>query len=767
MLRVVRVNDVAANVGNQVRLDSGALLTLNADGSFDYDPNAQFEALKTGEVETDSFEYTIRGKSISSDTATVTVSITGTDTDAQDNYRINLALLDGRNGFVLNGIDSFDSSGYSISGAGDVNGDGFDDLIIGARGADPNGTSSGESYVVFGSDAGFDAAFELSSLDGRNGFVLNGIDSFDSSGYSVSGAGDVNGDGFDDLIIGARGADPNGDFSGQSYVVFGSDAGFDAALELSSLDGHNGFALNGIDADDESPSSVSGAGDVNGDGFDDLIVGVYMADPSGESYVVFGSNAGFDAAIELSSLDGSNGFILNGIDSFDNSGFSVSGAGDVNGDGFDDLIIGAPRGNSNGYSSGESYVMFGSNAGFDAAIELDNLDGSNGFVLNGVDAHDFSGSSVSGAGDVNGDGFDDLVIGASGAGPSRDGSGESYVVFGSDEGFSAVFELSNLDGSNGFALTGIDAGDYSGISVSGAGDINGDGFDDLIIGARRADLNSDFLGESYVVFGTDTGFDAVIKLSGLDGSNGFVLNGVGLGDYFGTSVSSAGDINGDGFDDLIIGAFGADPNGYSSGQSYVVFGAASDVPLPPSIPIGTGGDDTLITGRGRNTLFGLAGNDLLDGGNGRDGLFGGDDSDILIGGKGNDSLFGEQGFDTLDGGDGRDVLEGGNGKDSLLGGKGNDILLGGVGKDTLIGGQGNDVLTGGRGRDTFVLALGDGTDLITDFSAQDRIGLAGGLGIGQLSFAGNNIIATDTNEVLATLTGVDTTSLNSNQFVLI
>ncbi len=143
-----------------------------------------------------------------------------------------------------------DLSGRSVSGAGDINGDGIDDLIIGACGADPNGSASGESYVVFGRDTGFDAALELSELDGSNGFVINGIRRDDRSGVSVSGAGDINGDGIDDLIIGAPGAGLSGSASGESYVVFGRDTGFDAALELSELDGSNGFVLNGIDEGD-------------------------------------------------------------------------------------------------------------------------------------------------------------------------------------------------------------------------------------------------------------------------------------------------------------------------------------------------------------------------------------------------------------------------------------------------------------------------------------------------------------------------------------
>ena len=124
---------------------------------------------------------------------------------------INLADLDGSNGFVINGIDAADQSGISVSAAGDVNGDGIDDFIIGANLADPNGNSNtGENYVVFGSDTGFGASLELSTLDGTNGFVINGIDANDDNGRSVSAAGDVNGDGIDDIIIGAEDADPNG-----------------------------------------------------------------------------------------------------------------------------------------------------------------------------------------------------------------------------------------------------------------------------------------------------------------------------------------------------------------------------------------------------------------------------------------------------------------------------------------------------------------------------------------------------------------------------
>ena len=160
--------------------------------------------------------------------------------------------------------------------------------------------------------AQFPASFELSALDGTNGFVINGIDANDYSGASVSDAGDVNGDGVDDVIIGSR---------RESYVVFGNNSGFPSSLDLSTLDGTNGFVIN-------SGGSISGAGDVNGDGIDDLIIST-----NGKSYVVFGNNSGFPSSLDLSTLDGTNGFVMT------NSGFRVRGAGDVNGDGFDDVII--------------------------------------------------------------------------------------------------------------------------------------------------------------------------------------------------------------------------------------------------------------------------------------------------------------------------------------------------------------------------------------------------------------------------------------------
>lgn len=147
--------------------------------------------------------------------------------------------------------------------------------------------------------------------------------------------------------------------------------------------------------------------------------------------MVFGTTAGFPGAIEVSQLDGGNGFRIDGVSGLDRAGFAVHGAGDVNGDGIDDILIGAVNADPNGYASGAGYVVFGRSTGFTSTLQLAALDGSSGFAIQGQSANDNAGSSVGAAGDVNGDGIDDIIVGAPGSDANGYGSGASYVIFGS------------------------------------------------------------------------------------------------------------------------------------------------------------------------------------------------------------------------------------------------------------------------------------------------------------------------------------------------
>jgi hypothetical protein len=349
---------------------------------------------------------------------------------------VDLAAL-GANGFRIDGAigDDFpdgvfgDQLGRAVAGAGDVNGDGLADVVIGTEEANQR---NGRAWVVFGSAS--NAPVDVGAL-GDRGFAIEGTGwAGGFLGASVAGAGDVDRDGLSDILIGAPYASPNGRVaSGTVYVVFGKASA--GTVDTAALD-TQGFRIDGAADDDALGESVSAAGDVNGDGFEDLIVGrnVFHTDARlASAYVVFGRTS--PRTVDLATLD-TQGFRIDGTANGDDElGRSVAGAGDVDGDGLADVIVGAPnRGRTDDlYPPGSAYVVFGkvSTATVDLTVPSPawvRMDGGIGTL----DADgDQAGVSVAGAGDVDRDGVADVIVGA----PFTDGldrvnAGAAYVVYG-------------------------------------------------------------------------------------------------------------------------------------------------------------------------------------------------------------------------------------------------------------------------------------------------------------------------------------------------
>ncbi len=630
-------------------------------------------------------------------------------------------------------------------------------------------TVDGTAQTVTVAISGSTDVVSLSSItSGTGGFVINGAGLNNYSGYSVSNAGDVNGDGYDDLIIGT-GTFAGTSNTGMSYVVFGGSA--KTAIELSALGttgDTNGFIINGA-ASAMSGWSVSGAGDVNGDGLADLIVGAKgTGAPTGTGYVVFGKTS--NTTVALSSL-GSGGFVMNGKDASGAVGYSVSAAGDVNGDGLADLIVGAPYTGGTGPAAGKgyTYVVFGTTSS--SAISLSSITGgAGGFKITGACTADNSGYSVSAAGDVNGDGYADLIVGAPNADSSGVvSSGSSYVIFGGST--SGDVTLSSALASGGFAINGTGASSYSGWSVSAAGDVNGDGLADVIVGAKGSNSSA---GASYVVFGKST--TAAVSLATVASatpSGGFVIYGQSASDESGLSVSNAGDLNGDGLSDLLVGAHYADPTtGTNAGRTYVVYGkTASTAVYLSAIAAGTGG--FVINGQCASDESGIsvsAGGDI----NG-DGM-----ADLIVGANNADPTSGSNAgrtyviFGSTSGalGVGTAVDWVGTSADETRTSTGSQTLVGGAGNDTLTSSAstGADVLYGGQGNDTFVVTAAMVTALQSNFGAGGNITqlarIDGGTGVDILQLAGGTASAgVSLNLTAIKNAGVDSSRLESIEVI--
>ena len=443
---------------------------------------------------------------------------------------------------------------------------------------DPSGSSCSLAPRLIGSDLANTIAVGEVPGDGFGGSVtLVGDDSPSGSdlgsfyGSYATSAGDVNGDGFDDQIVNTYSSE-NGIYASSTYVVFGTGSDTSSPADFTSLDGQNGFSI-ATETSDIYGVSVGPAGDINGDGFADLVVNSYGYGGANAPYIVFGKGGGFAASVDGSDLDGNNGFAIDMSSLASDDSWSLAAPRDINGDGFADLQIDVGHYGGDGSYSETVYTLYGSADGFSGKIDLASLDGTVVWQseVDGSGGDQTAGNSgwyATSAGDVNGDGFDDQIVNTY---SYENGiyASSTYVVFGTASGLSSPADFTSLDGQNGFSIA-TETSDIYGVSVGPAGDINGDGFADLVV-------NSYGYGGAnapYIVFGKGGGFAASVDGSDLDGNNGFAIDMSSLASDDSWSLAAPGDINGDGFADLQIdvGHYGGD--GSYSETVYTLYGSA-------------------------------------------------------------------------------------------------------------------------------------------------------------------------------------------------
>ncbi len=452
------------------------------------------------------------------------------DKDAQ--YPVTVDPLSSTPSWSAEGDQEWGYFGWSVSDAGDVNGDGYSDVIIGAPSFDNGQSDEGRAFVYNGSANGLSPIANWTAESNRE---------FAYFGFSVSKAGDVNGDGYSDVIVGSYGFANGQTEEGKVYVYQGSASGLSVAANWNA-ESDQSYAHFG--------RSVSTAGDVNDDGYNDVIVGAFLYDndqtDEGRIFVYHGSPAG---------LSETANWIADSDQSGSEFGLNVSCAGDVNKDGYSDVVIGAPGYDNGEENEGRAFVYHGTISGLNTTAD---------WTAESNQENSHFGFSVSSAGDVNYDGYYDVIIGAYLFDNGETDEGRAFVYLGSSYGLSA---------SANWAAESDQANAYFGTSVSTAGDLNVDGYSDVIIGSFLYDNGETNEGRVFVYYGSYSGLS--------DESNYWTAESNLSDSYFGYSVSSAGDVNKDGFSDLLIGAYHFTNGQLAEGKAFVYYGSTNQISLHP------------------------------------------------------------------------------------------------------------------------------------------------------------------------------------------
>jgi len=427
--------------------------------------------------------------------------------------------------------------GNAVGGAGDVNGDGYADVIVGAREYDNGQTNEGRAFVYHGSPSGLSITPD---------WTAEGNQTSANFGVCVRTAGDVNGDGYDDVIIGAHRCDGTYKEGGRAYVYHGSATGLSTTSDWTA-EADQAYVAFGY--------SVDTAGDVNGDGYDDIIVGAhdYSAGQTkeGGAFVYFGSATGLSATPDWTAESDQ-------VEAY--FGISVSAAGDVNGDGYDDVIVGACHYDNGETNEGAVFVYYGSSLGLSATAD---------WIAEGNQSSGCFGRSVGTARDVNGDGYADVIVGAYKYDNGETDEGVAFIYYGSASGPNTTASWTAESDQAGAAL---------GSSVDTAGDVNGDGYDDVIVGAQAYDNGQADEGAAFVYLGSPEGLSASADWTAESNQSGAMMGSAG-------AVDTAGDVNGDGHDDVIVGVNYYDNGQTNEGRAYAYYATSSPTPTPTPPPV--------------------------------------------------------------------------------------------------------------------------------------------------------------------------------------